>query len=186
MKKFLAVIALSAALPALAQTSFLGIPLEATFPGDMKECPKHQALNMTDPTLIKTAGICYFRKSPSSYEVYNGPDVGIGHVLTLETFEDKPLIFKLTFGKAKYSQAVDIFSARYGKPQKTSHEEVRNAVGQSFDAKTSIWEGGSLRIQLDEIGADIRWGAAEVVNVPVMSRMLSEGKATAKAAASKL
>lgn len=186
MKKFLSAIVLTLSTPVMAQTSFLGIDLDTPFPAKMKECPKSNILNMVDHDLIKEAGTCYFIEQPNTYTIYNGPDLGIEHLLMVKTYVDKPIVFSFAFNKTKYAQAVDTFTTRYGKPQRTSRETVRTRAGEAFDSRTNIWEVKNLRIKIDEIGKDVRWSDAEIVNVPVMNSMINKNKEAAKAAASKL
>lgn len=186
VKKILAIVAFSISVPAIAQTSFLGISLELPFPGDIKECPKLKTMNMVDHEILKEAGTCYFMEHPQIYVIHNGPDLGISHLLKIETSADKPLIFSFSFEKTKYGQAVDIFTTRYGKPKNTYRETVRTGVGELFDSKTNIWEGKILRIQLDEIGKDVRWSDAVILNVSLMKSMNKKNKEAAEAAARKL
>lgn len=186
MMKFAPLLFAVATHTAFAQTSFLGIPLDAPFPGEMKECPKIAGIELVDHNLLKLAGTCYFMDKPNNFTIWNGPDLGIGHLLRLETYDEIPIIFKFGFNKAKYSQAVDIFSARYGKPQKINREVVRTRAGEAFDARTNIWEGAKLRIQLDEIGKDVRWADALIINVPVFNNMTKKNKEDAKRSAEKL
>lgn len=186
MKKITSLLFALATLPAMAQTSFLGIQLDAPFPGEMKQCPKAAGMNMVDHNLIKDGVQCYFEDSPHQYTIWNGPDLGIGHLLKVSTYEDKPIFFKFSFNKTAYGKALDIFTTRYGKPQKTSKETVRTGAGQAFDSRTNVWENPKLRIQLDEIGKDVRWSDAVIVNLPVANEMVSKGKEEAKAAAQKL
>jgi hypothetical protein len=186
VKKFAPLLFIFATLPATAQTSFLGIPLDDPFPGSMKGCPKAVGMNMVDHNLIKDGVECYFEDSPHQYTIWNGPDLGIGHLLKVSTYEDKPIFFKFSFNKAAYGKAIDIFTTRYGKPQKASRETVRTGGGESFDSRTNIWENPKLRIQLDEIGKDVRWSDAVIVNLPLANSMVSKSKEGAKAAAEKL
>jgi len=173
-------------LPASAQSSFLGISFELPFPGAMPECPKMTNFNMVDGNRIKEAGVCFHKESESTYTVYNTPDIGIGHLLRVETYDDKPLVFKIRFSKEKYNQIVDIFTARYGKPRKTLREPIRTGSGAAYESRTTIWDGGKLQIKLDEIGDDVRWSDGVIVNAPLLTKRASAYKDAAKAAADKL
>ncbi|MGO4395744.1 hypothetical protein AB4Z46_30740 [Variovorax sp. M-6] len=186
MKKILIAAALGISVPAISQTSFLGIAFDSPFPGEMKECPKSKILNMVDHELVKGAGTCYFIKQHGTYQVYNSPDLGLGHMLTVETSDDKPIIFSFSFNKTKYDQAIDIFTARYGRPQKTNSEKVQTRAGEYFNSRANIWEGKILRIQLDEIGKDVRWSDAVIVNLSAMNSINKKNREAAEAAARKL
>ncbi|MBY0570555.1 MAG: hypothetical protein K2P61_04645 [Burkholderiaceae bacterium] len=175
--------------PVFAQTSFMGIPLDSPFPGEITECPKMVGFHMVDRNRLKEVGTCYFMENvdkPNNFTISNGPDLGIGHVLTIETYEEMPIFFKFSFNKAKYDQAVDIFVTRYGKPQKVYRETVRTRAGAAFDSRTNIWDSAKLRIQLDEIGKNVQWADATIINVPVFNSMTKKKKEDAKAAAEKL
>ena len=186
MIKFAALLITGITLPASAQTSFLGIQLDAPFPGVIATCPRLPDINLVDHARIKDAGMCAFMDSKDNYTVYNTPDLGIGHLLRVETYAEKPEIFRFRFNKEKYSQAVDIFTTRYGKPQKANRETVRTASGQLFQSRSSLWLPGRLKIRLEEIGKDVRWSEGVVVNVSVLNEMRDKNKESAKAAADKL
>lgn len=186
MKKLLIALVLGISFPAISQTSFMGIALDSPFPGEMSECPKSKLLDMVDNELVKVAGMCYFVIRRGTYEVHNSPDLGLGHLLKVQTAAEKPAIFSFRFNKAKYDHAVDIFTKRYGKPHKTISEKVHTRAGSEFNSRMNLWEGKILRIQLDEVGENVNWSDAAVVNLLVMSSVEKKNRHSAEAAASKL
>lgn len=186
MKKLLIALVLGISFPAISQTSFMGIALNSPFPGEMSACPKSKILDIVDHELVKVAGMCYFVKRRGTYEIHNSPDLGLGHLLKVQTAAEKPAIFSFSFNKAKYDHALDIFTSRYGRPQKTRSEKVHTRAGSEVNSRINHWEGKILRIQLDEVGENVNWSDAVVVNLLVMSSVEKNTRRSAEAAASKL
>lgn len=186
MKIFLAIASIFTSIPSIAQTSFLGIALGTPFPGEMPECPKSKLINNVDFETIKEAGACYFSKQPNKFTVYNGPNLEIGHLLVVETDGGKPVSFSFQFNKEKYSHAVDIFTIRYGKPQKVDRQKGYTYAGDSLTSRVTIWDGNILKIKLDEVGKDIHWTEALIINVPVANEIARRNKEAAAIAASNL
>lgn len=143
-------------------------------------------LNVADHDRIKEMGACFIKESTDRYTVYNTPDLGIGHLMNVETYKDKPIVFQMRFSKIKYTHAVDIFTNRFGKPLKVVREPIRTSAGVAYESRKLIWEGPKLRIQLSEIGNDIRWSDGVIVNIPLANEKSRREKSTAKAAAEKL
>lgn len=173
------------ALPAHAQDSFLGVPLNRPFPGDMKECPL-TALHLVDYEAIKGSGQCYFTEKPNEYAIHNSPDLGIGHTLKVTTYDGKPIIFKLSFGKARFAQAVNIFTSKYGKAQQVRNDELFTRAGERFDSHVYAWKGPKLYIELKEIGPDVRWSEGTIANIAVTDELNQKRNVDAKSAAEKL
>lgn len=173
-------------LPVAAQDSFLGIPLDMPFTGVTSECPKEQGLNIVDANRIKDAGTCFLKESASRFRVYNTPDLGIGLGLTVQIYDEKPIIFEIRFNKDNYAQAVSTFTHRYGKPSRTYRETVHTRSGGSYESKTTIWDRTPLHVRLDEIGKDVRWSDGVIVNAPLLKERSRKSVEAAKAAAEKL
>lgn len=104
----------------------------------------------------------------------------------VETYDAVPLDFKMIFSKDKFGQAVAIFTRRYGKPDKSYQETARTGSGRTFDSHTSIWNRPDVNVRLDEVGADVRWSDATIVNVRQLKEKLKRQKDEGDAAASKL
>lgn len=186
MKKYIFLLCSLIALPAFSQTSFLGISIDMPFPGKMAECPKVPGIDMVDHRQLKEAGMCYFLESPTKFTIWNSPDLGIGHSLELDTYDDKPVRFNMRFNKTAYLQAVETFTKRYGKPQKSFVEPVSIKSGRQFASHTNVWEGPVFIIKLSEVGADVRWSDGTVINVPVFKALQKKGLESAQGAAGKL
>jgi len=186
MKKYIALLFGLIVSPVFAQTSFLGIPMDLPFPGQMAECPKVQGIDMVDHGRAKDVGICYFMESPTTFAIWNSPDLGIGHTLQLDTFDDKPARFRMQFNKSEYSQAVEIFTKRYGKPKRFFVEPVSTKSGSKFESRTYIWEGPVFVIKLVEVGADVRWSEGSIINVPLAKERQKKSRESARRAADKL
>ena len=186
MKKYIALLFCFIAHPVFAQTSFLGIPVNLPFPGQMAECPKVQGIDMVDHSRTKDVGICYFMESPTKFTIWNSPDLGIGHTLQLETYDDKPVRFSMRFNKTAYPQAIDIFTKRYGKPKRSFVEPVSTKSGGQFESHTNVWEGSVFAIKLLEVGSDVRWSEGSIINVPLVKELQKKTRESAQRAADKL
>jgi len=173
-------------MPAVAQTSFLGVGLDAPFPGSMPACPKMKNVDMVDREALKSAGTCFVLEAPNKYYVMNGPDIGIGRTFWVETQVGKPLWFRLKFGKEQYPLAVEIFTTKFGKPQKSASEKIYTRAGEVFDSRTHAWGGARLRIELNEVGRDVRWSDGAILNVALSNELERQMKLDAKAAAENL
>lgn len=185
MKIFLALTLAASTVPVAAQNSFLGIDLDSPFPGSMLECPKVKGIDMVDREALKTFGVCYFAESPNKYSVLNGPALGLGSV-TVETQNGKPLWFRMQFSKAQYGLAAEIFTTKFGKAQKADREKIYTRAGEVFDSRTHFWNGSRLRIQLNEVGRDVRWSDGSILNVTLWDDLERQMKLDAKRAAEKL
>jgi hypothetical protein len=179
------VLALST-MPAVAQTSFLGVSLDAPFPGSMLACPKMKDYDMVDSKAVKTVGTCFVMEASNKYYVMNGPQIGIGRTFTVETQGGKPLWFRLRFSKEQYLLAVEIFTTKFGKAQKSGSEKIYTRAGEVFDSRTHSWSGARLRIELNEVGRDVRWSDGSILNVALSNELERQMKLEAKAAAENL
>lgn len=175
-------------IPAVAQSTFLGISLDARFPGGMAECPTKDISGMRflDTDRLKDGTVCFEKQAGNRYHIWNAPDLGIGAALTVETYEEKPLSFELVFSKTKYTQAVEIFAARFGKPQKTFRETISTLGGTPNESRSTIWSKGKLRIALVEVGKDVRWSDGFIVNSSLADEKINRDREAAKSAAGKL
>jgi hypothetical protein len=186
MKKLTPFLLACVCLPVAAQTTFLGISLDSPFPGDINQCPTRQDIELIDTSRIGEAGVCFFKEPNGRYRVYNTPDLGIGSTLSVETYDDKPIVFYMGFSKATYTQAVDIFAARFGRPTKVYRETVGTRSGGAYESRSAIWNGAKLKVHLDEVGEDIRWSDGVIINVPLWNQRLKKDREAANAAGGKL
>ena len=173
---------------ALGATSFMGIALDQPFPGDMQPCPKHKQFpSMIDHDATKELGVpCHHQKAPDQFEVWNGPDLGVGHILEVLTFQGMPLSFRLVIGRIKFNDVAEIFKAKYGPALRSNAEPVWTRDGKEFLARELQWEGTRLRIKLSEIGKDVNWGEAVIQNVELVNTRDAKKREAASEAASKL
>ncbi len=174
-------------LPVLAQSSFLGVSLTSPFPGEIHECPLAKGANVIDTNLVKEAGLCFVKEREEQYRIWNSPDIGIGHILDVETYDGKPLAFKMIFKQKKYAQAVETFTLKYGKPAREIREKVKTRAGEEFNSRVNIWTNSqNLSIRLFEIGNDVRWSDGVILNVPLHKEKEKKEKELASAAAKKM
>jgi hypothetical protein len=146
--------------------SFLGISFDQPFPGDIPPCPKMDKIGVMDHKATKELGeLCHFQIAPDKYEIWNGPDLGLGHGVKVLTFQGKPISFYLTVGRIRFDDMAEIFKSKYGFPQQSHTEPMRNAAGAEFNSKVMAWESANMRIELTEIGRDMRWSHATIQNV---------------------
>lgn len=188
LRNYIFLAAILIATPSMAQTSFMGVSLNGNFPGKMQKCPKSN-FGLLDHEALKNTGICYFQdfqNTSNTYQIWNGPNLGIGHTLSIETYKNKPLIFKIDFGKDKFSQVADIFISKYGKPQKQETVKKYTQSGSVFNVRTYQWNSGNLHIELEEIGSNILWGSGTILNLPLAQELDLEKKSKALDAANKL
>jgi hypothetical protein len=177
----------AAANSSLNATSFLGISFDHPFPGEIPPCPKVDKIDMMDHKATKEfGGLCHFQIAPGRYELWNGPDLGLGHGVKVLTFQGKPISFYLTVGRIRFDDMAEIFKSRYGTPQQCHIEPLRNAAGANFNSKVMEWKGANMRIQLNEIGQDMRWSHATIQNVRLDNIRNAERSDSATQAAGKL
>ncbi|WP_343725755.1 hypothetical protein [Herbaspirillum huttiense] len=174
------------ATPAMAEDSFMGISLTAPFPGEIAECPKRVDMDVIDYARAATVGLCFHAKSSNEFMLLNGPDLGLGHTLVVNTVYNKPTTFKLTFAKSKFAQAAETFVERFGKAKTYRQETVHTRSGDSYQSRDYEWRTKSLRIVLHEIGDDVRWSQATVYNSVAGDEVVRKDKEKAVAAAKQL
>lgn len=174
--------------PALGAASFMGIALDQPFPGEMLQCPKQKQIpSFIDRDAMKKLGVpCYHQMASDKFEVWNGPDLGVGHTLKVLTFQGKPLSFQLGIGRIKFIDMAEIFKAKYGPALRSNAETVWTREGKEFLARELHWEGSRIRIKLSEIGKDVNWGEAVIQNVVLINTRDAQKREAASEAASKL
>lgn len=171
----------------LDTAKFMGIRLDNEFPGNVPQCPKAKVPNFPDREAVKSLpGPCFFPRPDGSFELLNGPDIGVGHVMVISTYQEKPLKIKMAFGNKRFDKVEEIFQIKYGRAHSAYTEPLLNARGDTFSSRVRGWEGSRLRIRIDEIGDDINWGAVVVENVTLHKVLEADRKASSKEAANKL
>lgn len=168
-------------------SSFLGIELDKPFPGDMLKCPKLEWANSADiKATVELGKLCFFPKSESVFEVFNGPNLDLGHMLEIQTYQGNPILFRMTIGSGQFSKMASIFRTKYGPAHRKFTENLRNSKGNTLSSRVQQWEGSRLRIRLDEFANTIYWGSATIENVKLRDILNKQMEDATNNAASKL
>lgn len=171
----------------LGGSSFLGIELDKPFPGDMLKCPKLEWANSADiKATVESGKLCFFQKSENVFEVFNGPNLDLGHMLEIQTFQGKPILFRMTIGSGQFNKMATIFRKKYGPAHRKFTEDLRNNKGKILSSRVQQWEGSRLRIRLDEFANTIYWGSATIENVKLRDILNEQVEDATRNAASKL
>lgn len=168
--------------------SFLGIPIAEPFPGSLAPCPVRSRVTLPDHDAIKAMSEpCYFQRAPNKFEIFNGPDLSIGHSLNLITYKGYPAQFVLTIARARFPQMTKVFSARYGEAHRTEVVPAYTRAGETFQFQSLRWTGRKITVLLDEGGSgDVRWSTALVTSRLAEALRDADKERAAEAAASQL